>query len=512
MRISTKIILGYAVLIVLMIGLLTHEVYSLMRMQSIIAKLSNVNFRSADIALQMMRDLDLVDFFAQKSFVSDDPGYPKRLQEYVSYVEADVRNFEFYGRSRNEQAEIQRLNQAWAEFLSELDREQRNQQSQSPKEVSGTLVNHLDRLRDLSYSAYLAARAAIDAEVQASKQTGETAQTVSWIVAAVALLLAALVSFLIVQSISSPLKQLTQGTNAIAEGKFFYRLDTSRRDEFAQLAKDFNTMTHRLNELDQMKKDFVSHISHELKAPIVSMQETIQLLLDGIPGPLSDKQRRLLELNLAGGRRLSAMIGNILDLSRMEAGVMEYEIKSNDLPALVRTAVAELHPLASERELAFEIEAPEQAVMLECDGDRILQVIRNLMGNAVKFSPKGETIRIRIAKPAEPPASMPESWMRRMPAQGETKGFALVSVADAGPGVPDEHKEKIFEKFHQVKQGRKSQGQGAGLGLAICRTITEAHRGAIWVEDNVPVGSVFHLMIPLGESSEDVTYRKSSPI
>ena len=178
------------------------------------------------------------------------------------------------------------------------------------------------------------------------------AVTVSYVFAAIALLSSGLVSFFIVQSISRPLKQLTQGTRTIAEGKFFYRLDTTRHDEFAQLAKDFNTMTLRLDELDQMKKDFVSHVSHELKAPLASMQETIRLLLEQIPGPLNDKQRRLLELNLASGRRLSTMIGNLLDLSRFEAGVVQYELKSNDLIALVRTAAADLEPHAGEKDLA----------------------------------------------------------------------------------------------------------------------------------------------------------------
>ncbi len=367
-------------------------------------------------------------------------------------------------------------------------------------------------VREQSNTVYQAARTGIDTAVKASRSTGKMAETVSWIAAAIALLLGALVSLLIVQSITSPLKQLTHGTRAIADGKFFYRLDTTRRDEFAQLAKDFNTMTARLSELDQMKKDFVAHVSHELKAPLASMQETIQLLLEHIPGPLNEKQQRLLELNLAGGRRLSALIGNLLDLSRMEAGVLEYELKSNDLAGLVQTVTAELKPQAHERDLAFAVEAPDRPVMVQCDGERIMQIIRNLLGNALKFSPKGKEIRVRVATAAEIPAGLPESWHDKIHPQPDGKEFALVTVTDSGPGVPDQHKEKIFEKFHQVKQGKKMPGQGAGLGLAICRTIVDAHRGAIWVEDNPEGGSIFFLMIPPGESGGEVTYRASSPI
>jgi signal transduction histidine kinase len=93
-----------------------------------------------------------------------------------------------------------------------------------------------------------------------------------------------------------------------------------------------------------------------------------------------------------------------------------------------------------------------------------------------------------------------------------SNGFAIVSVSDMGPGVPDEHKERIFEKFHQVKQGKKIVGQGVGLGLAICRTIVEAHRGAIWVEDNPGGGSTFYLLLRTGTSANAVTHRASSPI
>jgi two-component system sensor histidine kinase GlrK len=261
-----------------------------------------------------------------------------------------------------------------------------------------------------------------------------------------------------------------------------------------------------------MKRDFVAHVSHELRAPLASIQETIHVLLEQIPGPLSEKQRHLLELNLASGRRLSAMIGNLLDLSRMEAGVMEYELKGNDLVGLARTVVAELQPGAGERELAIELEVPDQPLMVECDGDRIMQIIRNLLGNAIKFSPRGKAITVSVASTPTLPVSLPESWRGKVLSTPEGKQFALLTVTDSGPGVPDEHKERIFEKFHQVRQGKKIMGQGAGLGLAISRTIAEAHHGALWVADNPGGGSVFHLVVPSGESSGGVIHRESSPL
>src|SRR6185295_14786427 len=125
----------------------------------------------------------------------------------------------------------------------------------------------------------------------------------------------------LVRSILRPLDALARGTREVAAGRFHARIDASTGDEFARVARDFNSMTERLGELDRLKKDFVAKVSHDLKTPLSSMQETNRALLDHMAGPLSDKQRRLLELNAESGQRLSAMLGKLLDLSRAEAGL-----------------------------------------------------------------------------------------------------------------------------------------------------------------------------------------------
>jgi HAMP domain-containing protein len=251
MRISTKIISGYAILIALMLGLLAFQVFTVHRMQSTITKLSAVNFQTADTALQMMRDLELVDLFMQKSFASADPGNTGRLREHRDLFEADLRKIESYGRTHEERAEIERLSRFWSSFSDELARQQVSARPQGTLETPNALADLLAQLKDQTNSVYEAAHAGIESEVKAAGRAGRMAETVSWIFAAIALLSGASVSIFAVQSISRPLEQLTEGTRAIAEGKFFYRLDTSRRDEFGQLAKDLNTITRRLDELEQ---------------------------------------------------------------------------------------------------------------------------------------------------------------------------------------------------------------------------------------------------------------------
>jgi len=524
MRISTKIVSGYGILIALMAGLLGIQFLTTNLMRRSINTLTNITFQSAVKLLELRSDLAAVISFTKLSFEFPQSDYLPALKNWCDTFEAHLADMKSIGGSEAEKKEIERLSTLWNEFAERLLLEEQHIAS-LPKnkpvppamltdllEQAPEMVKLLDPVRLQIETVNQAIRSGIDSEVKEVRRTSTIAVTGSYVFAAIALVSSGLVFLFIVQSISRPLKQLTQGTRTIAEGKFFYRLDTTRHDEFAQLARDFNTMTLRLDELDRMKKDFVSHVSHELKVPLASMQELVRVLLEQIPGPLNDEQRRILGLNLASSQRLSTMISNLLDLSRFEAGVVEYELKNNDLTSLIRTAAAELESPAGKRDLAIRIEAPEQPIMVECDGDRIMQIIKNLLSNAIQFSPKGNEIRLSISKSPEMPAGVPEIWRNQVGPPVAGKEFALVTVTDSGPGVPDQHKRKVFEKFHQVKQGKKVAGQGAGLGLAISKTIAEAHRGAIWVRDNPGGGSIFYLLLPPTEAGSQVTRRSSLPI
>jgi signal transduction histidine kinase len=504
MKITTRIVSGYGLFIAILLGLVIYQYITIHRMQSISRTLSEINFQNALTCLQARRDLDLVEEFTRKSFSLADPDYLNQLRGFQKDFEASLAALRKNANSAEEQAETERLGQLWNSYAVDLNLQQQ-QIAQGTTTMPKNVSEDMERLRVQTNSVYQAALHSMSSKVERSRKTGDTAALVLWIATAVALAVSILVSFLIFRSISKPLAHLTEGTRAIAEGKFFYRLDTSRNDEFSQLAKDFNSMTRRLNELDEMKKDFVSHVSHELKAPLASMRETIQLMLEQIPGPLTDKQKRLLELNLQSGTRLTSMISNLLDLSKTEAGVMEYELKNQDLVPLVRNAIAELEVQANEKQIRIETVVPNNPLIVQCDSDRIVQVVVNLVGNAVKFSPKGAKVLVCVEAVPRVPQSVPEHWKRLITASNEPGLFGLLTVVDSGPGVADSEKDKIFEKFHQVRHGQKISGQGVGLGLAICRTIVQAHRGAIWVEDNPGGGSRFMMLLRPSVTSEEVT-------
>jgi signal transduction histidine kinase len=507
MKITTRIITGYGLFIALLAGLVIYQVITINHMQSINKTLKEINFENAVTSLNSMRDLDLVEENALKSFL--DPDYLKKLAQNKKDFETGLRELQKNAISGDEQDSVKRLSKSWKSFKVNLEM---LQQKLPREEVVANLRESLEPLKIQTKAVYESTLRSTSEKVARSEATGETAALVLYSATLFALAISILVSFLIYRSISKPLANLTEGTRAIAEGKFFYRLDTSRNDEFSQLAKDFNTMTHRLNELDELKKDFVSHVSHELKAPLASMQETIQLLIEEIPGPLTEKQKRLLQLNLKSGLRLTSMISNLLDLSKTEAGVMEYELKSRDLIPLARNTIAELDGQAQEKKIIIETSFPSTPLQVECDSDRIVQVLVNLVGNAVKFSSKGGVVQVKVETIDRVPDKVPEHWRRLIARADEEKPFGLVTVADSGPGIQDSDKEKVFEKFHQIKQGQKVVGQGVGLGLAICRTIVQAHRGAIWVEDNPGGGSRFLMLLRPGQEGEEAIPRSSVPI
>ena len=494
MKITTRISLGYGLLLAILLGLAAHQVYAIKRMQSINRTVAEMDFQNSLACLEAMRNFDLVEEYARKFFALGDADYLNLLSEYRRDFTADLQNMKSRAADGGAKDEIERLARQWDALNARLAASEKRfvpSGDALPEAVRQDFESLGTQLR----SVYQANLGSMSFRVENARRTGERAALVLAFSTLAAGAVGCLVSFFIYLSISKPLAHLTEGTRAIAEGKFFYRLDTSRRDEFSQLARDFNSMTRRLDELDRMKKDFVAHVSHELKSPLASMRETIELMLDEIPGPLNEKQRRLLDLNRQSGARLTALIGNLLDLSRTEAGVMEYEIKSHDLVALTRDTVEETAVQARERDIKIRTSFPEYPIETQCDGDRIIQVLVNVLTNAVKFSPKSSEIEVRLESVGGLPENLPASALESIAGSEHDGDFALITVSDSGPGIPRADMEKIFEKFYQAEHGKKAPGQGAGLGLAICRAIMQAHRGAIWAENNADGGSRFRILL-----------------
>jgi two-component system sensor histidine kinase GlrK len=282
-------------------------------------------------------------------------------------------------------------------------------------------------------------------------------------------------SLFITKSITRPIALLKNKTREIARGNFEGKLLVRSPPEIGELAAAINSMCERLHELDRLKADFFASMSHELRTPLTSIKEGTGLLLDGVGGEITEKQRKLLRILAEESNRLITVVNSLLDLSKMEAGMMTYDFEVTHVDALIKRAVSEITPLVEAKEITLENELDGTVPPLRVDPERTLQVLRNLLGNAVKFTPKGG--RVRIA--AQP-----------------SNGKVAISVKDSGPGIPAESLTSIFEKFNQGTRHTPYMSQGTGLGLAIAKNIITAHGGKIWAESEPGQGSTFIFVLP----------------
>jgi DNA-binding response OmpR family regulator/signal transduction histidine kinase len=230
--------------------------------------------------------------------------------------------------------------------------------------------------------------------------------------------------------------------------------------------------------LDERKEEFVQVVSHELRTPLTSITGALDLILQGLVGPVAPKQARYLKIARDSAEKLNVMVDDLLDLSRLAKNKMRMEVELTALDELVRGAVDRLQASAAEKGIDLQLESPVPAIRAVVDGQRVGQVLANLLTNAVKFTPTNGVIRVRLFADADFPGA-----------------FAL-SVWNSGEGVPEEDLERIFDKFEQARTDRTRGVRGTGLGLAICRGIVEAHGGAIWAESTRGAGIRFVAVLP----------------
>jgi two-component system sensor histidine kinase GlrK len=312
-------------------------------------------------------------------------------------------------------------------------------------------------------------------KVRELAQAGERAREAAVTITIASLLFILALSLIIARSVTKPISILKNKTREIARGRFEGDLRLSSPPEIGELAASLNFMCQKLNELDKMKSDFFASMSHELRTPLTSIKEGTGLLLEGVGGPTTEKQRKLLTILVEESNRLIRLVNSLLDFSKMEAGMMNYSFEKASLAPLIRKAIGEISPLLEAKEIQLETEIADGLPTVKLDRERILQALRNLLGNAIKFTPKAGRVTV-AAKPL--------------------KGKVEVSVRDTGPGIAAENLRKIFEKFHQGDSTGVFSPNGTGLGLAIAKHIIVSHGGEIWAENHPEQGSTFIFVLP----------------
>ena len=425
------------------------------------------------------RRLDDMDASLRKYGVGGDPEYLERVATIARVHEGHIRALEVQSMSAAEHGAVRELALRWEPVSTAIDStviEGRLSGGRRGSASARGIADHIDALRGPTDTLAAATRFAMLDEIRRADQRAATTGRIFWGVAVIAVLLVGVMATLLVHSIIQPLERLAAATRDVARGQLGTHVPVNGDDELASVTRDFNDMSTRLEQLDRMKRDFISNVSHDLKSPLAAIQETTDVLLDGLGGPLTERQQRLLGMSRDSGLHLGSMIHKLLDLSRLDSRPTPTR-ELLDLLVMTQRAVDHVNATrnARERGPSVVLEPTSAHMLLRADVEEISQVLDNLLENAVKFSPEQGVIRVELH---------------------DDEGVAILRVADEGPGVPDGEKQRIFERFYQAEAGRAAPDHGVGLGLAICRHVAEAHGGTIAVRDNVPTGAVFEVRIP----------------
>jgi two-component system sensor histidine kinase GlrK len=217
-------------------------------------------------------------------------------------------------------------------------------------------------------------------------------------------------------------------------------------------------------------------MAHELRTPLASIREGTNLLLKGIGEEFKEKRKTVLTVIAEESNRLIDLVNSLLDLSKMEAGMTAFRFEISDIRPLIEGTVSGLAPLAMTKNVLINVATPQDLPQVKMDGEKILQALRNLVGNAVKFTPEGGCVTVY--------AQAGEKEVR-------------VSVKDTGPGIPKDDLNVVFDKFRQTTLTHADKIKGTGLGLAIVKHIISAHGGKVWVKSELGHGSTFSFQLPV---------------
>jgi two-component system NtrC family sensor kinase len=323
------------------------------------------------------------------------------------------------------------------------------------------------------------------------------------------LLLASATGVLLARRLVRPIESIQAAAAKIGSGALDQRIDTTSRDELGALAEEFNRMAEQLEgsyanleqkvdertqelaatleQLDEKsreletasrhKSQFLANMSHELRTPLNAILGFSQLLRGEVYGDLNEKQEEYLDDILTSAGHLLALINDILDLSKVEAGQIELDVAPFSLREALERGVVMVRERATKDGVRVALEAYPEADIVSGDERRVRQVIFNLLSNAVKFTPQGGTVDVSAVR---------------------VNGEVRVSVADTGPGIAREDHDRIFEEFQQTEAGA-AQREGTGLGLALSKRLVELHGGRIWVDSELGKGSTFVFTLPARE-------------
>jgi len=314
-------------------------------------------------------------------------------------------------------------------------------------------------------------------------QTLETIVEVLFGAAVLAMLVALFLAMLLAERLTDPIRRLTQASRSLAEGRLDERVDlpADGSPEIVELATAFNAMAERLQaSIEYISRDrdrsreFLADVSHELRTPIAALRTFNELLQEGA-GTDTAARDEFLAHSHQQIERLDWLATNLLELSKLDSGLVALDLRPDDLRAVIEDAVAQAEPGASRRNVAIHTQLPEAPVRVLHDPPRIGQVLANVIGNAVKFTPADGRVTVRLRS---------------------TPDEAIVEIVDTGVGIDPAELPRVFERFYRGAQAVEARAAGSGLGLAIVRSVVEMHRGRVSIQSALGKGTIVTVILP----------------
>ncbi len=290
-----------------------------------------------------------------------------------------------------------------------------------------------------------------------------------------------LVSILLARQVAGPIRNLTTVTEAVAAGNLDQQVKPAGPDELARLGNAFNRMAEQVREMLARQQAFVANAAHELRSPLTSIRLRIEMLQEHIEDKPQLARRYLRQL-ASEVEHLQRVVEHLLMLSRLD-DARELPRAELDLAPLLYELADEMGPLAQAADLRLLVEVPPHLPPVAAHADAINMALRNLLDNAIKYTPAGGRIVLRATAEAGPE-------------NGTSAQEVIIQVSDTGPGIPPEHLSRIFDRFYRVNEARSRWQRGAGLGLSLVRSIVEAHGGRVEVKSQVGRGTTFTVHLP----------------
>ena len=478
LSIFSRLLTGHLMIFTLVIGMSAYAIVQISRINKVTQSVLTVNNRMTDNAERLSDIVFSQVRYERKYLITKDEGFynqflrlkadfDRSLAEMMSIADSPQAKGILNAIQESYQ-NYQFLSQEEFKFLRTGRSYSRDGFNREKEKATQSIIDELEKLR--TYTA----KNATD-KIRSLHAIGTNLRRIAVTMTGVFLIFGIVVSLLINRSITQPLSILEKKTKDIGKGNFKEDLQISSPPELAGLAGAFNFMCNKLSELDKMKSDFFSSVAHELRTPLSTIKMGIVLLKEGIEGPLTEGQRGLLKVLEKETLLLIGQVNSLLDLSKMEAGMMRFQFENRNIGPLIDQTIEEMGPLVEAKQINVEILVTDGLPALKMDSERILQALRNIIGNAVKFTPEKGRVRVSARR----------------------AGHGVeVSVADTGPGIPAGNLITIFEKFQQATTEGSHAVKGTGLGLAIAKQIITLHGGKVWAESELGRGSTFIFVLP----------------